>query len=239
MARNPPWSREELILALDLYFRVDRKLEGPQHPEVVKLSDLLNRLPAHDEGPRSGTFRNPAGVAMKLGNLRAHDPGYGGKGLPRGNKLEGQIWMEFASRPAELRAVAAAIESGIGEASREAPIDEDEEFPEGDVLSRIHRGRERNRKAVAKKKQQVLRDTGKLACEVCGFDFEAAYGRLGRGFAECHHTIPLSELTGRTTSRLQDFAVLCANCHRMIHRVRPVASVGAFRALVGRRGRSE
>jgi predicted HNH restriction endonuclease len=29
---------------------------------------------------------------------------------------------------------------------------------------------------------------------MCGFDFKDKYGELGEGFAECHHTIPVSEL---------------------------------------------
>ena len=54
---------------------------------------------------------------MKLGNFLTHDPEYPGAGLARGNKLEKQIWEEFASKPNELRAVAKAIQGGMGEAS--------------------------------------------------------------------------------------------------------------------------
>jgi 5-methylcytosine-specific restriction protein A len=169
---------------------------------------------------------------MKLGNFLAHDPDYHGSGLMRGNKLEKIIWEEFASNPQELREVATAIRSGIREASRTSPLDQDDEFPEGDVLSRIHRTRERNRKAVAKKKRHILETTGKLACEVCGFDFHSSYGELGKGFAECHHNVPLAELPERKSSRLQDLSILCANCHRMIHKTRPVLGLADFRALV-------
>jgi predicted RNA binding protein YcfA (HicA-like mRNA interferase family) len=48
--------------------------------------------------------------------------------------------------------------------------------PEGRILTRIHRVRERNRALVEKKKQQVLKSEGRLACEGCGFDFACTYG---------------------------------------------------------------
>jgi predicted HNH restriction endonuclease len=61
---------------------------------------------------------------------------------------------------------------------------------------------------------------GRLLCEVpgCGFDFGAVYGELGIGFAEVHHLMPLSDLSQPVSTTLADLAVVCANCHRMIHR---------------------
>jgi predicted HNH restriction endonuclease len=60
----------------------------------------------------------------------------------------------------------------------------------------------------------------RLRCEVpgCQFDFVHRYGELGEGFAEVHHLRPLSEMQAPETVTLDDLAVLCANCHRMIHR---------------------
>jgi 5-methylcytosine-specific restriction protein A len=56
-----------------------------------------------------------------------------------------------------------------------------------------------------------------LTCEACGFDFFKRYGERGGGYIECHHRIPLSE-SGPTQTRLKDLALVCSNCHRMIHR---------------------
>ncbi len=50
-------------------------------------------------------------------------------------------------------------------------FDEDEEASEGRILTRRHMMRERARGLVEKKKGRVLAETGKLACEACGFDF--------------------------------------------------------------------
>ncbi len=101
---------------------------------------------------------------------------------------------------------------------------------EGRKLLRIHRQLERNRTLAKQKKSMVLKATGKLECEACGFDFHAHYGELGNGFAECHHIIPLWK-TGETETRLQDLAIVCSNCHRMLHR-RPWHSINEIRSLL-------
>lgn len=56
-------------------------------------------------------------------------------------------------------------------------------------------------------------------CAVCGFDFEKAYGDLGKGFIEVHHIKPLSSVGTETAiDPKKDLVSLCSNCHRMIHR---------------------
>lgn len=88
--RNPPWTRDELILALDLYIRSGRRVLSEDHADVIALSELLNQLPIHKQ--REAKFRNPNGVGMKLGNFRRFDPGAGGgQGLSRGSSLEPKI----------------------------------------------------------------------------------------------------------------------------------------------------
>ena len=163
-----------------------------------------------------------------LGNFRSHDPFVPGVGLTRGNRLEQLVWNEFAEDQAGLKKIAKAIAKAASTST--AIIYESEvEFPEGALLTRLHRSRERNRSAVRRKKADVIKRTGRLACEVCGFDFEETYGTIGKEFAECHHLQPISELTDRKSVRLADLAILCANCHRMIHQTRPLQSVDAFR----------
>lgn len=69
--RNPDWVRDEIILAMDLYVRAGRKQLPPGHEEVVRLSQLLNRLPIHPASLRDENFRNPNGISMILGNFLA------------------------------------------------------------------------------------------------------------------------------------------------------------------------
>jgi 5-methylcytosine-specific restriction protein A len=105
---------------------------------------------------------------------------------------------------------------------------------EGRVLLRLHRSRERNRNLVARKKSCVLNQTGRLECEACDFDFAAVYGLLGYGFAECHHIQPLAQAAEDRVTTLADLAIVCANCHRMLHR-RPWRSVSKLRELINSR----
>ena len=81
--------------------------------------------------------------------------------------------------------------------------------------------RRREAKARREKIQEAKRaNGGKLICEVpqCGFDFAEQYGALGQGYAQVHHLLPLSKSPkeGREI-KLKDLAIVCANCHVMIH----------------------
>ena len=56
-------------------------------------------------------------------------------------------------------------------------------------------------------------------CIVCGFDFEKAYGEIGENYIEAHHINPLHKMDGkREINPNTEMTVLCANCHRMVHR---------------------
>ena len=92
--------------------------------------------------------------------------------------------------------------------------------------------RERNSKIVRKKKDTVVASNGKLVCEVCGFDFQAKYGELGEGFAECHHEVPVSELKPGQRTKMEELRIVCSNCHRMIHRKKPWKSIADLQRLV-------
>lgn len=237
--RNPPWSRDELILALNLYMTSPTSPPGKTSMAVHELSDILNALGIQLRRGREATFRNADGVYMKMMNFRRFDPeviASGKVGLTRGNKDEEVVWNEYASNTAKLatvaRAIRAAISLGPTEGVPGGDIEDTEEAAEGRILTRLHRTRERSRKLVDRKKRQVLARTSALACEACGFDFARAYGARGQGFIEVHHTKPVQTLPEGGTTSLQDLAVVCANCHRMIHAARPWLTVAQLRAVV-------
>lgn len=75
------------------------------------------------------------------------------------------------------------------------------------------------------------RARSRTAPEACGFDFEAMYGPRGAGYIECHHVVPLHE-AGEGWNKLSDLALICANCHRMIHRRAPWPTPGDLRASI-------
>lgn len=216
--RNPSWTRDELILALELYFRVSPLHTTEKHPAIQELSDLLNRLPIHPANTPS--FRNPNGVYMKLCNFLRLDPSYEGRGLDAGSKADEEVWNEFAGDRTRLEQVAQAIRDNardLPSVERSPESDLTLEVAEGRILARTHLTRERDPRLAEKKKRQVLTTTGRLACEVCGFDYAQTYAAHGTGFAECHHRTPLSHLKPGTKTRLSDLAIVCANCHRMLH----------------------
>lgn len=234
MTKNPNWTRDELILALDLYFSEGRKQLEPSHPKVVELSQMLNQLPIHPKEFQDNQFRNQNGVSMKLGNFLAIDPDYDGVGLSRGSKLENEVWEEFAYQPYQLKLVANAIRDSIPNLKEPEVIYEtsDDEFTEGRILTRLHKQRERNTKLVKRKKESVLKKTGTLLCEVCEFNFEDFYGKLGQGYAECHHLIPLSELNETRKTKLSDIAIVCSNCHRMLHRPKKMLTILELKRII-------
>ncbi|QGG47632.1 HNH endonuclease [Heliorestis convoluta] len=219
--RNPAWQRDELILALDLYMRTNPLQISASHREVIDLSEILNRLPIHGIRPDATKFRNSNGVYMKLCNFLRFDPSYQGTGLQRGGKLEEEIWKEFFQKPELLRKVASAIRNSINETTNTVIYEDEDEFPEGKVLFRQHKYRERNRALVRKAKARAMREYGRLQCTVCDFDFHETYGDLGEGYIECHHTVPVSEYVGEVRTKVQDVVLVCSNCHRMLHKRRP------------------
>lgn len=238
--RNPPWTRDERILTLDLYLQNPRSPPGKASRPVIELSDTLNALGARLGTALGGTYRNPNGVYMKLMNLRSLDPTVrreGHVGLRRGAKQDAEVWNDFARDPAKLAATAAAIRAAIVLPDW-SPVAEElgylAEAPEGRILTLLHRTRERSRPLVEAKKRQAVAEGGGLRCEACGFDFEAVYGERGRGFVEVHHKRPLHTLTAESTTKLDDLALVCANCHRMIHAAAPWLTVEDVRSLVNR-----
>lgn len=100
---------------------------------------------------------------------------------------------------------------------------------EGARRWRLHLMIERNRGNVERKKRQVKRDTGSLDCEACGFNFAASYGGLGADFCEVHHRKPLSKVEAPVKPDLDDLAIVCSNCHRMIHKTDPMMTIEKFR----------
>lgn len=92
---------------------------------------------------------------------------------------------------------------------------------EGNLKLKVHYRRERSRKLIGLKKEQYRKNYGILRCEVCGLAFEEIYPEsLGEDFIEVHHKTPLSQVENAVKTTLDDLILVCANCHRMIHRTK-------------------
>jgi predicted HNH restriction endonuclease len=97
-------------------------------------------------------------------------------------------------------------------------VEDDVAYSEGETVVRSRQERQRSQRLVQSAKRHFKERHGRLFCQVCGFDFEEVYGELGADFIEAHHIVPLSYDQTPRVSQIDDIVMLCANCHRMIHR---------------------
>jgi 5-methylcytosine-specific restriction enzyme A len=238
--RNPKWHRDEIILALDLYFRTDRGSIDKSNPKIIELSETLNKLPLFPERPDAEKFRNPNGVSLKLSNFLALDPAYKGKGMEGGSKLDEIVFKEFASDKERLYRLANEIRKVSNDQALKGKIyqiEEDEQtvgdsVMEGQIIYKLHKLRERDSDIVKYKKRQAISLVGHLECEVCIFDFHKVYGDIGYGYIECHHRTPLSKFEVESKTTLDDLALVCANCHRMLHRTIDTLAIEDLKKII-------
>lgn len=84
------------------------------------------------------------------------------------------------------------------------------------TILRLHKFKERDPSIIAAAKL-LAKSQQRFYCEICDFNFETKYPVLGDGFIECHHKQLISQGGVRSTS-VTDLAIVCSNCHRMLHR---------------------
>ncbi|GBF12644.1 HNH endonuclease [Tepidibacillus sp. HK-1] len=108
---------------------------------------------------------------------------------------------------------------------------ENDYYYEGKRAFRLHNYIDRNPKLIKDAKDIFIKKhNGQLFCEVCNFNFYKVYGKRGYGFIEAHHTTPISKIKENGT-KIEDMAMVCSNCHRMLHR-EPFLTVDELRKLI-------
>ena len=151
----------------------------------------------------------------------------------KGGIGQSNVW--FADKEESQEIVGRVLELiKNGSRSTLPDVDQNKSIIEGNPRLVAHLRRERNAAIVKQKKAEVLKATGKLCCEVCGFDFKETYGDIGDGFCEVHHIHPLHKSDGNVKTELKDLAIICSNCHRIIHRMDPMPKVAEFAKQLGR-----
>jgi 5-methylcytosine-specific restriction protein A len=218
---NPHWTREETILAYEVYLK--HGALGAGSKEVKALSEALNALPIHSSENRKTKFRTDSSVAAKLRNLAFVKTG---KGLSSHSKMDVEVVNEFGDDLARVEDFAASIWVTAHEvAGQEGPLlDMDDEqdsssVKEGRLIERTHKIRERRTQRLEKLKQMRKRYE-KLFCVACGVTEEEFPEGLQECVFEVHHSLPLSKIKeSEANVSLDDLVVLCANCHRMIHQM--------------------
>lgn len=147
----------------------------------------------------------------------------------------GQSNVWYANKP-ESREIVNKVTALIDTGGTQLPdIDRYLSSSEGNPRLVAHLRRERNASLVKAKKKMILKATGKLRCEVCKFDFSETYGEYGEDFCEVHHLKQLSKADGVVKTELQDLAVVCSNCHRIIHRTDPMPGIAELSKIVRNR----
>ena len=141
------------------------------------------------------------GNACKLENV---------KGINNLDELVFDVWQRFQdSFTNSDRQSVITTSSIINEIKTKNP---NSTVAEGELKLVSHLVRERNQKIIGEKKREAIRN-GNLKCEVCSFSFIDTFNVE---FIECHHITPIST-TGVRETTLADLALVCANCHRMLH----------------------
>ena len=107
-----------------------------------------------------------------------------------------------------------------------------EEYPEGKVAFGLHKRRERNPDLIKKAKEMAFKKQGELTCNICKFSFKQRYGDIGDGFIEAHHKIPVSKLEPESKTKIEDIALVCSNCHSMLHHRGGLLSVEQLKLII-------
>lgn len=110
-------------------------------------------------------------------------------------------------------------------------------YPEGSKKQALHTRLERNQSVVRKAKEKQYAQDVMMRCQVCNFSFLETYGEHGDRFIEAHHIMPLGKLNKRIETKLEDISLVCANCHRMIHRGKKTLSLDELRDVVKKKSR--
>lgn len=242
MTKNPKWTREEEIIALDYYYKIYH--EGGDASDLIEeASSLLRTMPNSKKASDMLTYRNYNGVNMRMGNFMSLDPAYEGLGLTRVGKQTIAIWKEFERDRERLAREAEQLrKTYLIKGAQNAALDVDD-YAASDLETKVEPLKEGNQKQVLstryernpKNRAAAIKAHGAI-CQVCGFNFEEVYGSLGSGFIEVHHVKPLYSYEKETEiNPIEDLVCLCSNCHRMIHRKKgSVVAVEELQKMVER-----
>lgn len=143
----------------------------------------------------------------------------------KGGIGQSNVWYADSPESKAIVAEVLRLVESNGETDPLPDVDKEAHGIEGNPRLVAHMRRERNASIVQRKKRDVLGKVGALKCEACGFDFASVYGEYGMEFCEVHHLVPLHKSDGIIKTELSDLAIVCSNCHRVIHRMNPMPSI--------------
>lgn len=183
----------------------------------------------------------------RINESRKYDLAYNGRKYPSKytislanvlpNKQELPVAVFFGGNEANNFLIArdfTVCDKKSGKPAKPEPISEDGEssFPEGKAKYQRHRRYERDSRIARLAKSKRMQEKKSLGCDACGFCFQKKYGAREAGFIEALHNLPVSQLGARQRTKISDIALVCSNCHRMLHRANPWLSVDALKAII-------
>lgn len=211
---NPPWTRDEVILGLDVLFSMDTKNFSVENEAIIELSKLLNSLPLIPLSERDETFRNPAGVSNQLSRFWGSLKREGRRA--RVNALYYVVYEEFRDNLDDLKKIATAIRGNSPSTSLSFPVNsvEGQSFPEGKILFFLHHNIEYNQCMIVSEESKI--------CSICGFNPQTAYHlRETARFLDPHLLVPPQDMRPEMRFSGKDFITVCPNCHQVLHQYRP------------------
>lgn len=140
MNTHKEWTREETIIAFNVYCKIPFKSSRKTNPTIIEYAKIIGR--------------SPSSLNMKIGNLGRLDPelrNQGVVGLAHGSKLEKTVWDEFHGNWEKL-----AYESELLIAKmRNKTLEESTEI----MLDDIPQGKERESVVRTRVNQSFFRNT--------------------------------------------------------------------------------
>ena len=207
---NASFTRDEVILALDVLYYSDGQSLSKNSPAIAELCELLQELPIYSKEDRPAIFRNESGVSHQLTQLRiSHEKGYKDRNV---GMAFYSVLNEYKDIMPELHRVAQAIRRNRAyfKTCSFGNVTETDGFPEGALLSHLHRHIE-------------VRDTARLQradrCAICKIAPTEIYRT--DDLLELHLLVPITELDASAKYRPSDYVTVCPNCHAALHRIRP------------------
>lgn len=201
-----------------------------QTSELKRRADLIrSRVPEH------ASYFEGSGIALngKSSLAKSYDPAvayyktYDLNNIPKNDDLETDL-IKITSLYDLLVA-----RGGTDNIETFNSFASDQEFLEiNEQRQYVRHSRIERNTSASKKVKGIL---GHI-CMGCGFDFQRIYGERGAEYIEAHHLMPLHSLPeGKAVSMdpKKDFAVLCANCHRIVHRRKPMLTLDELQNLKG------
>ena len=199
---------------MDFYLKYEPSFPRKESDEIRQLSDTLQKLPVIPFETRTSKFRNANGVSMKMMNLLAEDPRNKVQaGLRDTSKMDKEIWEIYEGRLDEVPIDAQELLMNLKLLQASSELDS-VSAQEGGFRNKLHRVKER-RSLRGPRLNLMFTNHGRYYCECCRIQSPDATEPTS--ILEVHHIIPLAEIDFIQQTTLEDLAVLCANCHRLIH----------------------